>query len=117
MKTPHGTIIRNRNFAGLSIQEAMKISNYFHFRQPERLNDKSPLEKADLDKAIDFLDPLDEDIPSCSWSLQLERGSGLVILRSLLWQGLTFYHIPETTKHGYIYCGSGEMNKDLPFML
>ncbi|XP_070577870.1 radial spoke head protein 9 homolog [Ptychodera flava] len=117
VKTPHGTVIRNRSFAGLLIQEAVKLSSYFHFREPVRLNEKSLLEKADLDKAIDFLDSIDEDIPKGSWSLHCERGSGLVILRSLLWQGLTFYHVPGTTKYGYVYVGTGEMNKDLPFML
>ena len=52
-----------------------------------------------------------------SWSLQFERGSGLVSLRSLLWQGYTFYHIPGTNKYGSIYLGTGEKNMDLPFML
>jgi len=117
IKTPHGTVIRNRSFAGLLIQEAVKLSSYFHFREPIRLLEKSLLEKADLDKAIDFLDSIDDDIPKGSWSLQCERGSGLVILRSLLWQGLTFYHVPGTTKYGYVYFGTGEINKDLPFML
>jgi len=117
IKTPHGTVIRNRSFEGLQIQEAGKLSSYFHFREPVRLNEKSLLEKADLDKAIDFLDSIDDDIPKGSWSLQFERGSGLVVLRSLLWLGLTFYHVPHTRKFGYVYLGTGEINKDLPFML
>jgi len=118
IKTPHGTVIRNRSFAGLQTQEAVKFSSYFHFREPILLKEKSLLDKADLDKAIDFLDSIDDDIPkSRAWSLQCERGSGLVILRSLLWQGLTFYHVPGTTKYGFVYVGTGEVNKDLPFML
>ncbi|NP_001171789.1 radial spoke head 9 homolog-like [Saccoglossus kowalevskii] len=117
IKAPSGTVIRNRSFQGLEIHDAVKLSSYFHFREPVRLNQKSLLDKADLDKAIDFLDAIDEDVPKRSWSLQLERGSGLIILRSLLWEGLTFYHVPGTTKYGYMYNGSGEMNKDLPFML
>ncbi|XP_042603828.1 radial spoke head protein 9 homolog isoform X3 [Cyprinus carpio] len=52
-----------------------------------------------------------------SWSLQLERGSTMCVLRSLLWLGLTFFHIPQTPQHGYIYMGDGLMNLDLPFML
>ena len=43
--------------------ESGKLHNYFHFREPVRLNEKSLLEKADLDKSIDFLDPISEDIP------------------------------------------------------
>ncbi|KAG8123436.1 hypothetical protein E2320_018826 [Naja naja] len=52
-----------------------------------------------------------------SWSIQVERGSRIVVLRSLLWPGLTFYHVPNTKQHGYIYFGNGEKNIDLPFML
>ncbi|XP_062830072.1 radial spoke head protein 9 homolog isoform X3 [Anolis carolinensis] len=52
-----------------------------------------------------------------SWSIQVERGGRVLILRSLLWLGLTFYHVPNTKQHGYIYFGNGEKNIDLPFML
>nr|XP_020769725.1 radial spoke head protein 9 homolog isoform X2 [Odocoileus virginianus texanus] len=52
-----------------------------------------------------------------SWSVQMERGNALVVLRSLLWPGLTFYHAPRTKNYGYIYVGTGEKNLDLPFML
>lgn len=52
-----------------------------------------------------------------SWSVQMERGNALVVLRSLLWPGLTFYHTPNTKSYGYVYVGTGEKNIDLPFML
>ena len=52
-----------------------------------------------------------------SWSLQFERGSGLVTLRSLSWIGYTFYHVPGSRKFGSVYVGTGEKNMDLPFML
>lgn len=52
-----------------------------------------------------------------SWSLQFERGSGLVTLRSLLWLGYVFYHVPGTHMYGSCYVGNGEKNLDLPFML
>lgn len=55
--------------------------------------------------------------PPGSWSVQMERGNALVVLRSLLWPGLTFYHAPRTKNYGYIYVGTGEKNLDLPFML
>lgn len=34
-----------------------------HFREPVGLNEKSLLQKANLDKSIDFLDTMEEDIP------------------------------------------------------
>ncbi|KAJ7340925.1 hypothetical protein JRQ81_004212 [Phrynocephalus forsythii] len=117
VKSPLGPVHENRNFEGLSLTEAKKLSSYFHFTEPENLKNKTLLEKADLDPAIDFLDSLEHDIPKGSWSIQVERGGRVIVLRSLLWLGLTFYHIPNTKQHGYIYFGNGEKNIDLPFML
>jgi len=51
------------------------------------------------------------------WSLQFERGSSLILLRSLKWPGSSFFHVPETPSYGCLYFGIGEPNKDIPFML
>ena len=101
------------------------------------MNEKPLLFRANLDKAIDFLDSIDEDQPKgyyktsvvyfytkkktkysigC-WSLQFERGSALLLLRNLKWPGAVFFHIPETQSFGFSYNGVGESNKDLAFML
>ncbi|NXP21514.1 RSPH9 protein, partial [Scytalopus superciliaris] len=119
VKTPLGSVHENRHFEGLSLSEAKKLSSYFHFTEPVNLKNKTLLEKANLDPSIDFLDSLEHDIPQGkgSWSIQLEKGGAVVVLRSLLWLGLTFYHIPMTKQYGYIYFGTGEKNLDLPFML
>ncbi|KAM5286370.1 radial spoke head protein 9 homolog isoform 2-T2 [Hipposideros larvatus] len=116
-KTPFGPVHVNRTFEGLSLSEAKKLSSYFHFREPVELKNKTLHEKADLDPSLDFMDSLEHDIPKGSWSIQMERGHALVVLRSLLWPGLTFYHAPRTKNCGYIYVGTGEKNIDLPFML
>lgn len=116
-RTPTGQACCNRSFEGLSVSEAAKLCNYMHFREPVTLNQKPLLQRANLDKAIDFMDNLEEDIPRGSWALQFERGSGLVVLRSLLWQGYVFYHVPGTRSFGSAYFGTGEKNLDLPFML
>ncbi|XP_029891717.1 radial spoke head protein 9 homolog isoform X3 [Aquila chrysaetos chrysaetos] len=117
VKTPLGSVHENRNFEGLSLTEAKKLSSYFHFTKPFNLKNKTLLEKADLDPSTDFLDSLEHDIPQGSWTVQLEKGDTVVVLRSLLWLGLTFYHVPVTKQYGYIYFGTGEKNFDLPFML
>ncbi|XP_073667532.1 radial spoke head protein 9 homolog [Paramisgurnus dabryanus] len=117
IKTPSGKVQTNPSFGGLRPTEAAKLRNYLHFRKPVNLKTKSILEMAELNPAVDFLDPLSEDIPKGSWSLQSERGGTVCVLRSLLWQGLTFFHVPQTPQHGYIYMGDGLMNLDLPFML
>ncbi|XP_010004561.1 PREDICTED: radial spoke head protein 9 homolog [Chaetura pelagica] len=117
VKTPFGSVCENRNFEGLSFTEAKKLSSYFHFAEPVNLKNKTLLEKADLNPSTDFLDSLEHDIPEGSWTVQLERGDSVVVLRSLLWLGLTFYHVPMTKQYGYVYFGTGEKNIDLPFML
>ncbi|XP_041814670.1 radial spoke head protein 9 homolog [Chelmon rostratus] len=117
VKSPHGLVQINRSFGGLSFSEAGKLDNFLHFRRPKNLKKKSILEIGDLNPAIDFLDVVNDDIPKGSWSLQFECASTVCVLRSLLWLGLTFYHVPMTPQHGYIYFGNGTKNLDLPFML
>ncbi|XP_078502826.1 radial spoke head protein 9 homolog [Lissotriton helveticus] len=117
VKTPVGHIRVNQCFPGLTVFEAKKLSSYFHFTDTLEPKKKSLLEKADLEPSIDFLQSLEHDVPKGTWSLQFERGNSVVVLRSLLWVGLTFYHVPHSQQHGYIYVGTGEKNIDLPFML
>ena len=68
---------------------------------------------------VDFLCEILPDFISriSGWTVQYERGSGLVQIRSLKWIGMAFFHIPETNRYGSLYYGIGEENKDLPFML
>lgn len=117
IRNPHGLVQINRSFSGLSQSEAGKLDNYFHFSKPKILKKASILEMAALNPAIDFLDVLSADIPQGSWTLQVECAGQVHVLRSLLWLGLTFYHVPMTPQHGYIYIGDGTKNLDLPFML
>ncbi|XP_030051597.1 radial spoke head protein 9 homolog [Microcaecilia unicolor] len=117
VKSPHGQVELNRSFQGLSMTEARKLTNYFHCTPTLNPQTKTLEEKAELDPAIDFLNSLEHDIPRGSWSLQFEGGNTVLVLRSLLWPGLTFFHMPMTPHHGHIYIGNGQRNIDLPFML
>ncbi|XP_037305895.1 radial spoke head protein 9 homolog [Pungitius pungitius] len=117
VKSPRGLVHVNRSFGGLSHSEAKKLDNFLHFRKAKNPNQKSILERGDLSPAIDFLDALSGDIPKGSWSLQYECAGNVCVLRSLLWLGLTFFHLPMTPQHGYIYMGDGTQNLNLPFML
>lgn len=117
VKNPLGHVQINHCFRGLTVNEAKKLSSYFHFTPTLNPKKKSLLETADLNPSLDFLDSLEHDVPQGSWSLQFEQGGSILTLRSLLWLGMTFYHIPLTPQHGYIYIGNGERNIDLPFMI
>lgn len=48
---------------GLTVSEAAKLCNYMHFRQAILLPQKPLLIRANLDKAVDFMDNLEDDIP------------------------------------------------------
>jgi len=117
VKAPTGDVNPGKHFDGLGPLEAIRLSNYQHFRKAERLYDKTILERANLDPSIDFMDSIEHDVPRGSWSVQQERGNGLVSIKSLLWPGYFFYHVPETRQYGSVYVGTGEKNMDLPFML
>ncbi|XP_040207720.1 radial spoke head protein 9 homolog [Rana temporaria] len=117
IKDPLGAVKKNPCFRGLTVSEAKKLSSFFHFTPTVNPKKRSLLEMADLDPSIDFLDTLEHDIPRGCWSLQFEQGNGVVILRSLLWIGLTFYHVPLAAQYGHVYIGTGERNNDLPFMI
>lgn len=57
----------------MSVSEAAKLCSYMHFREPINLQEKSLLQKANLDKAIDFLDTLEEDIPKGQWQTRTKQ--------------------------------------------
>ncbi|CAJ1077151.1 LOW QUALITY PROTEIN: radial spoke head protein 9 homolog [Xyrichtys novacula] len=117
VRSLHGLVQVNRSFGGLSHSEAAKLDNFLHFRKPKNLKKKSIMEFGDLTPALDFMDVLSDDVPKGSWSLQFESAGTTCVLRSLLWLGLTFYHVPMTPQHGYVYIGDGTKNLNLPFML
>lgn len=48
---------------GLTVMESSKFHNYAHFREPQKLQNKTLLERANFDRTIDFMDSIDEDIP------------------------------------------------------
>ncbi|KAM3602770.1 uncharacterized protein V6R79_010189 [Siganus canaliculatus] len=117
IKNLHNLVQVNRSFGGLSHSEAKKLDNFLHFSKPKHLKNRTVLEMAQFNPATDFLDVLSDDIPKGSWTLQFECAGKVCVLRSLLWLGLTFYHVPMTPQHGYIYVGNGIKNLDLPFMM
>ena len=45
------------------MSEAAKLCSYMHFRDPKFLLEKSLLQRANLEKSIDFMDIVEEDIP------------------------------------------------------
>ena len=58
-------------FIGLTVSEAAKLCSYMHFRDPKLLLEKTLLQRANLDKSIDFMDSIEEDCPKGSLILHI----------------------------------------------
>ncbi|GJQ64872.1 hypothetical protein Trydic_g7046 [Trypoxylus dichotomus] len=116
-KRPDGVVVENLSFQGLERLEANEIKSYLHYRSPRAKWNTNLLTRSDYNYALDFLDPIDMDVPEGCWIIQLSAGGILTILKSLYWPGLVFYHKIDTPKYGYVYFGSGKKCLDIPFML
>ncbi|XP_074030518.1 radial spoke head protein 9 [Leptinotarsa decemlineata] len=116
-KRPDGVIIENLSFEGISPLEAREITSFLHFRQPTRKYNTNLLTRDDYNYAMDFLDPLDIDIPEGCWIIHVTSSEDMVILKSIYWPGLMFFHYLKTSQHGFVYFGHGKKCLDAPFLL
>jgi radial spoke head protein 9 len=114
-KLPDGTIAPVSTWTGLSFEDAGKLSSYNHFRVPTR--QIPPIERAKMNKTLDFWDPLTDDVPRGCWTLTNEAAAQSVLLKSWLWPGFVFYHRPNTSAYAGVYNGTGLRNSDIVFML
>lgn len=116
-KRPDGVVVENLSFEGLSALEAREFKSYLHNRLPTRKWNTNLLERDDYNYAMDFLDPLDIDIPEGCWTFQFANGGTLILLKSFYWPGMNFYHYLNTIKYGFVYIGHGKKSLDIPFLL
>ncbi|XP_012537108.2 radial spoke head protein 9 homolog isoform X1 [Monomorium pharaonis] len=116
-KCPNGDVIENPSFAGLGEVDASNLKSYLHVRPPKEKWDVNLSIRPDYNYALDFLDSIDMDVPQECWNLQSLLGGRLVILHSLYWHGMTFFHKLNSPHHGFLYVGHGKKNLDLPFMI
>eukprot|EP00762_Andalucia_godoyi_P008216 ANDGO_02992.mRNA.1 hypothetical protein PTSG_01527 len=109
-------VVANKLFVGLTSEDAGKLLSYLHAcADADKMG--SLLEQHHLDKSIDFLPSIADDIPRGSWSIVRDSISGAVVLRSLLWPGFVAYHVPQSSIFGSFYAGNGLKNLDIGFML
>ncbi|KAG5887759.1 hypothetical protein JTB14_016110 [Gonioctena quinquepunctata] len=116
-RRPDGVVVENYSFEGLSTLEAREIKSFLHFRKPTQLYNTNLLTRDDYNYAMDFLDPLDIDIPENCWMIQITPAEDMVVLKSIHWPGLIFFHYLTTPHHGFIYFGHGKQCLDSPFLL
>ncbi|KAL6268639.1 hypothetical protein P5V15_001773 [Pogonomyrmex californicus] len=116
-KCPNGDVIENPSFGGLCALDASQLKSYLHARLPKEKWNVNLLSRPDYNYALDFLDSIDLDVPQECWNLQCLLGGRLIVLHSLYWQGMTFFHRVNSPHYGFLYVGHGKKNLDLPFMI
>ncbi|XP_057327111.1 radial spoke head protein 9 homolog [Microplitis mediator] len=117
IKLPSGDVAKNLTFTGLNFTECTKLESYLHKRIPQEKSNVSLTKRQDYNFALDFLDPIDMDLPKECWSLQPYFKDNLIIIRNLYWPGMTFYHKLNSSEYGSIYIDDGIKNKNLSFMI
>ena len=115
--TPAHELTRNKAFEGLSRKEIRNIKHYLHFRNVQSTEKRDQLDTDDALFTYDFLDPIEKDVPSGAWSLQVDPSGNLATLKNFLWPGFFAFHLAGTQRFGGLYIGEGVKNSDLPFML
>ncbi|KAI9329240.1 hypothetical protein DFJ73DRAFT_860875 [Zopfochytrium polystomum] len=120
------TIKPNPLFTGLSRSDMNQLTSYFHLREGFDINSRTLVERAgNFDETIDIFETIAKDEPKGgSWSLQVEKGGHVAVLRSLLWPGYVFFHAPSSSpsssasgRFGSVYYGWGIKNHNIGFML
>merc|ERR1719436_1846054 len=69
MKSAEGVVTRNPSYQGATESDISHNSNWFHFR-PVQQNNPNIKQLAHIDPAIDFMDTIEDDIPTGIWSMQ-----------------------------------------------
>lgn len=107
----------NDSFKGLGIGEISDLKNYQHFRRPLTEEKKEFILRGDAIFHLNFLDPLEKDLPKGCWSVHTDSSQTQVTVRSLLWPGYLTYHRANSNIFGFAYFGDGIKNSDLPFLI
>lgn len=115
--TPGNELVRNKVFEGLTMSALKDLKNFGHFRKVEQQDKKDLIHRGDALYSLEFLDPVDKDLPKGSWSLFVDPSGTLACLRSVLWPGYFGYHRAGSEHYGGVYFGDGIKHSDLAFMV
>ncbi|XP_017107135.1 radial spoke head protein 9 homolog [Drosophila bipectinata] len=116
-KMTDGRVIPNQMFRGLNSLQIDNQSYYQLYRLPRNDLKINLAKRSDYNYAIDFLDTIDCVIPlGQAFALNLQKNERLVVIKSCLWLGMTFFHKIDSHEHGFLYLGDGKKNFDLLFM-
>lgn len=116
-KLVDGRVVPNPMFRGLGELQCEDLSYYQIFRLPRNDPKANIAKRCDYNYPVDFLDAIDSVKPNNqSFSLLLHRSERLVVIKSCIWLGMTFFHKLNSHKWGFLYLGDGKKNYDILFM-
>ena len=78
MLTQMNTVAINKTFHGLTREDAILPSRYCHLRKPRAAKEEGG------NPVLDFMEPLSNDIPQGTWTLQYDPSLGLVVGKNLM---------------------------------
>lgn len=117
-KRTDGKSVYSPSFHGLSLLESSQLTNFQLYRTPQNRWNSNLLKHQDYNYATDIFDSIDLIVPEHkSFALTLQNDRGLVLIKSLYWPGMMFFHKCHSQIHGFCYVGDGRKNFDLLFML
>lgn len=112
-----GRVVPNQLFRGLGELQCEDLSYYQIFRLPRNDPKTNISKRCDYNYPVDFLDAIDTVHPKGqSFTLSLHRHEQLVVIKSCIWLGMTFFHKLNSHKWGFLYLGDGKKNYDILFM-
>lgn len=122
VKKTDGRTVYAPTFRGLGQLEASQLENYALYREPQDEWNANLLKRPDYNYSTDIFDTIDSLVPANrTFALSVDAAAagrgGLVVIRSLYWPGMAFFHKGGSRKHGFGYFGDGRKNMDLLFML
>lgn len=116
-KLTDGYIVPNQMFRGLNERQCDNLSYYQIQRLPRNDHRINMYSQHDYSYPTDFMDSSSSVIPKGqAFSLNLQRSERVVIIKSLIWLGMTFFHKINSSKYGFIYIGDGRKNYDFLLM-
>lgn len=123
VKRPSGQSVCNEGFAGQPLHHARQLKSYLRVSGDEdATTGRCAQRNAELygptyNVHTDFLSPITEDRPSGVWSIKYDATLNVVSVVNRLYEGSLFWYRPGTTEKGQVYCGCGEINRELCGML
>lgn len=112
-----GAVTKNTLFAGQPVRNAMKPSCYlrvFHSGNPER---NRVLYGPTYSSVTDYLSPITDDEPQGVWIVKYDPTASIVTVQNLMYNGSLFWYRPGTADCGQVYCGNGERNLEICFLI